>query len=252
MSARLEARPTPAGAARPESGNVRVWLADLDLDAAAVDRRWTLLAPDERARAARFHFRRDAARWIVARATLRAVLGRCLDADPARLGFTHGPQGKPALARVSGEGPLEFNVSHSANLAVYAVARGTVVGIDVERLRAIESLDAIAARTFSAREYTALRGLPPETRPVGFFNCWTRKEAYIKARGAGLSYPLDRFSVSLAPDAPARLEEVADAPSHPLTWAMIALPVPAGFVGALVVGGRPDRVECGRWTEPDR
>ena len=242
--------PVPARITPPGPGEVRVWLTSLDPGAAVVDRLVARLSPDERERAARFHFRRDAMRWIVARATLREVLGGCLETEPGAIALTYGAKGKPSLAAAPVD--LQFSVSHSADLAVYAVGIGAPVGVDIERLREVDDLEAIAERTFSRRECTVLRGLGVGLRPGGFFNCWTRKEAYIKALGEGLSYPLQRFSVSLAPGAPARLESVDDAPAHGETWTMEALPLPAGFAGAVVVGTRPVRVVLERWGEPRR
>lgn len=232
----------------PGSDVARIWSADLEPAAEIVDQLGALLSPDERERAARFSFRRDAMRWIVARATLREILGACLDADPRAVAFVHGEKGKPALATRAGHLDLQFSLAHSAELAVYAVTVGCPVGVDVERLRAVPGMDRIAERTFSSEECAALRGLPEALRPAGFFNCWTRKEAYIKAVGLGLSYPLARFSVSLAPGEPARLRSVELDPAHVETWTMTALAPRAGFVGAVVVGARPVRVVCERWA----
>jgi 4'-phosphopantetheinyl transferase len=241
---------TPARITRPGPGEVRVWLTSLDPGATVVDRLVAVLSPDERERAARFHFRRDAMRWIVARATLRDVLGGCLETEPAAIAFAYGKKGKPSLKGAALD--LQFSVSHSGDLAVYAVGIGVPVGVDIERLHTVDELEAIAERTFSRRECAVLRGLPVGLRRAGFFNCWTRKEAYIKTLGEGLSYPLQRFSVSLAPGTPARLESVDDAPAHVESWTMEALPLPTGFAGAVVVGTHPARVVCERWGEPRR
>ena len=232
----------------PGSDEARIWSADLEPAAEIVDQLGALLSPDERERAARFRFRRDAMRWIVARATLREILGACLEVDPRAVAFAHGEKGKPVLATRAGHLDLQFSLAHSAELAVYAVTVGCPVGVDVERLRAVSGMDRIAERTFSPEECAALRGLPEALRPAGFFNCWTRKEAYIKAVGLGLSYPLARFSVSLAPGEPARLRSVELDPAHVETWTMSALAPRTGFVGAVVVGARPVRVVCERWA----
>ena len=247
MSAPTVAGATPSPLALPAGDEAQVWLTHLDPGAATVDRLVAVLSPDERERAVRFHFRRDAMRWIVARATLREILGAYLETEPAAVALTYGPKGKPALAGVEGRADVQFSVSHSAGLAAFALAVDVPVGVDVERLRGVEDMERIAARTFSLRECGALRGLPREQREAGFFNCWTRKEAYIKALGEGLSYPLDRFSVSLAPGLPARLESVEDTPGHVEAWTLDALLVPAGFAGAVVVGRPGARVRCERW-----
>jgi 4'-phosphopantetheinyl transferase len=250
VSTTVVTQPAPAGIV-PGPGDVHVWLADLDPGTAVVDRLVARLSPDEQERGARFHFRRDAMRWIVARATLREILGAVPEMEPGAVTFTYGSKGKPSVAASLDRREIQFSVSHSSDLAAYAVTAGAPVGVDVERLRPVDEMDAVAERTFSQRECGALRGLPASLRPAGFFNCWTRKEAYIKALGEGLSYPLDRFSVSLAPGAPACLESVDDAPDHVETWTLEALPVRSGFAGAVVVGTRPARVACGRW-EPRR
>ncbi|HET8530890.1 MAG TPA: 4'-phosphopantetheinyl transferase superfamily protein [Methylomirabilota bacterium] len=232
----------------PGPAEARIWSADLEPGAEVAAHMKALLSPDERDRAARFHFRRDAMRWIVARATLREILGVCLDTDPHAVAFAYGEKGKPYLARRAGSLDLQFSLAHSAELAMYAVTVGYPVGVDVERLRAVPGMDRIAERTFSPEECAALRALPEALRPAGFFNCWTRKEAYIKAVGLGLSYPLARFSVSLAPGEPAQLRSVEIDPTHVETWTMTALAPRDGFVGAVVVGARPVRVVCERWA----
>lgn len=246
MSVPLVAGPTSAEVSAAARGELRVWTADLDHAQDVVDRLAGVLSHDERARAARFYFRHDAMRFIVARATLRGILGGCLGVEPGVLAFTYGPRGKPELGEPSGS-DVQFSVSHSADVAVYAVTHGWRVGVDVERLRLGVEIEAIADGTFSPREQAALRRLPPAQRCEGFFNCWTRKEAYIKAIGEGLAYPLERFSVSLAPGAPARLEAFDDDPAEAAGWTMEALAPPAGFVGAVVVEGRPIRFVCSRW-----
>ena len=240
------ARPLSAGVSTAVLGEVQVWTAGLDHAEDVVDRLAGVLSQDERQRAARFYFRRDAMRFIVGRATLRGILGGSLGVEPGALVFTYGARGKPELGEPSGWG-LQFSVSHSADLAVYAVTHGRRVGVDVERLRPSVEIEAIADRTFSPRERDTLRRLPPAQRCEGFFNCWTRKEAYIKALGEGFAYPLERFSVSLAPGAPARLEAVDDDPSEAAGWTMEALEPPAGFVGAVIVEGPPTRLVCSRW-----
>jgi len=246
MSVALVTGPAPSRLAPHE---VQVWLAHLDRGAAMVDRLVGVLSEDERERAGRFHFRRDAMRWIVARGTLRGILAAYLQTEPAAVAFSYSEKGKPTLAERLGRDDLQFSVSHSADLAAFALAVEAPVGVDVERLRDVDDMEGVAERTFSARECTALRDLPRRLRSEGFFNCWTRKEAYVKALGAGLSYPLERFSVSIAPGAPARLESVEDAPAHVRTWTMEALPLRTGFAGAVAVGRPGVRVRCQRWGE---
>jgi 4'-phosphopantetheinyl transferase len=224
-----------------------VWLADLEPEETVVERYGSTLTADERARAGRFHFPRDAAHWIVARGTLRAILADRLRIEPRDIRFAYGEYGKPELAEPFAGSGLRFNLSHSGALALCAIVQDCRVGVDIERLRPMPDLEAIAERTFSPRERETLRRLPPELRHEGFFNCWTRKEAYIKAIGKGLAHPLDRFSVSLAPGTPARLETVDDDPREREAWTLEAFIPSAGYAAALVVEGRADRIVPATW-----
>jgi 4'-phosphopantetheinyl transferase len=192
------------------------------------------LSDDERQRARRFAFDRDRRRFVVARARLRKELGSRLGVLPAAVELQYGAHGKPALAGRFAEAELRFNVSHCDDVVVYAFAAGREVGIDVEAIRALPDADAIAARFFSSRENIAYRALHPRDRPLGFFQCWTRKEAFIKALGEGLSHPLDSFDVSLAPGEPAELLRVGPVPGDDRTWRLESLSPAPGYVAALV------------------
>lgn len=234
---------------------VHVWRAALDLEPARVAVFAETLSPDERDRAARFHFDRDRVRFTVARGVLRAVLGGYLGLPAAALAFDYGAHGKPSLAAAVARAPrgapgadLRFNVSHSAGVALCAVTRGREVGVDVEGLRADFATDEIAERFFSPAERAALRTLPPEARCAAFFACWTRKEAYIKARGLGLSLALDAFDVSLAPGEPAALLATRDEPGATDRWLLRALDPGPGLAGAVVAEDRDWTLHC--WTWP--
>jgi 4'-phosphopantetheinyl transferase len=183
----------------------------------------------------------------VARGTLRAILSDRLRIDPRDVRFVYGEHGKPELAEPFSGSGLRFNLSHSGSLALCAVVRHCRVGVDIERLRPVPHLEAIAERTFSPRERDTLRQLPPELRHEAFFNCWTRKEAYIKAIGKGLAHPLDSFSVSLAPGARPRLETVDDDPLEAEVWTLEAIVPSAGYVAALVVEGRAEHIALENW-----
>jgi 4'-phosphopantetheinyl transferase len=162
-----------------------------------------MLSPEERARADRFHFRRDRDRFVVRHGMLRSILGAYLHLDPRDLRFSLNQHGKPALTDTGGG--LSFSLSHSNALAVYAIGPGPRLGVDVELLRPMPAQRDVAECFFSSREVAALRSLPAPLQSVAFFTCWTRKEAYVKATGEGLTCPLDQFDVSLAPDEPAAL-----------------------------------------------
>ncbi len=220
---------------------VEVVVTRLAMGPEAVRASAVLLSDAERVRASRFAFDRDARRFIAARARLRQLLAARLGVRPALVELVYGPHGKPALAGAGVDSDLRFNVSHRDDVAVYAFASGREIGIDVEAIRMIRDADAIAARLFSRREKEAYRALEPRDKPLGFFNCWTRKEAFVKALGDGLSYPLDRLEVSLAPGEPVRILRVDHTPGDDCGWRLVAFPPAAGFVAAVVAECRRSR-----------
>jgi 4'-phosphopantetheinyl transferase len=227
---------------------VHVWRAALDVPESQVRSLWDTLTADERQRAERFFFEKDRTHFVVARGLLRVLLGRYLRQDPPRLRFTYGPHGKPALATDPGGVALRFNVSHSHGLALYAITRGREVGVDVERIRPDIAQEKIAERFFSPREVTVLRALPTPLQAPAFFACWTRKEAYIKAKGEGLTLPLDQFDVSLAPGEPAALLHTAWDPQEAAGWALHDLAPAPGYRAAVAVAGHAWRLAC--WDGP--
>jgi 4'-phosphopantetheinyl transferase len=229
---------------------VRVWLASLDLGPRAVGRLADLLSDDESARARRLHFRRDAIRFVVGRASLRLRLAECLDVAPAAIRFHYGAHGKPELAAPFDRSGLQFNASRSDGIGLIAVTRGARIGVDIERIQPLPDLHDIAERMFSPAERRALHGLPPIRRPEGFFNCWTRKEAYVKAVGTGLLHPLTRFTVSLEPGEPARLEDVDGDAVAAGRWRFEALEAVPGCAVAIAVETPEARREGHRWREP--
>lgn len=225
-------RENSSGERRRIGEEIHVWHAWLDRDAASLPNLASTLSQDEIARANRFHFERDKNHYVMARGLLRELLRRYLAEAPGRVEFSYGEFGKPALAGVHASSGLSFNVSHSGGLAVYAFAENRNLGIDVEQIKADFVSEDIARRYFSARELHDLLSLPPEKRAEAFFHCWTRKEAYLKARGAGLKIPLDSFSVSLLPGQPVELVAGTEA-----GWQLTALQLGIGFAGALAYDG---------------
>jgi 4'-phosphopantetheinyl transferase len=232
----------PDGPIALDRETVHVWSARLKEFAGQTARLLRLLSPDERDRAERFHFTKDREHFIAARSLLRILLSRYLDSPPHQLSFNYNPYGKPALA--GHDGSLRFNLSHSNGIALYAFTREREVGIDVEYIRRDVVEEAVAERFFSAQEVKSLRSLPAEVQPQAFFNCWTRKEAFIKAIGEGLSYPLDEFDVSLIPEEPAALLGTRNDPPEAARWSLSALPVDEGYAAALAVEGHGWRLEC--------
>ena len=220
---------------------IHVWQAALDPGERSLARLEALLSPDEKARAGRFRFERDRNRYIAGRGALRQLLGAYAGIAPGKLEFVYGEFGKPALseASASASGGISFNLAHSADLAVYAIARERTLGIDVERIKPESAGEEIARRYFSPREVQHLLALCPEERVKAFFRCWTRKEAYLKALGTGLQTPLDSFSVSLLPDEPAEFLSGVEP-----CWRLFAFQPADGYVAALVHDGVPCAVSC--------
>jgi 4'-phosphopantetheinyl transferase len=230
------------------SGDVHVWTARLDVPPPEVEESWRTLSDDEQSRARRFVFEHGRRRFIVGRGLLRRLLGHYAGVAPEWLEFSYGRYGKPAVAGPSSARPLRFNLSHCEDLALYAVTRGREVGVDVERIRPEFATLDIAERFFSSGEVAVLRAVAdPGARARAFFACWTRKEAYIKARGEGLSFPLHRFRVSLEAGAPAALLDVSDDPGEVSRWCLESLDPGGAFVGALVVEGQGWRLGCRQW-----
>ena len=228
---------------------VALWQAGLDDPAQLLPELWATLSEDERARAERFRLERDRRRFAVCRGLLRRLLAPLTGLPAEGLRFRYGTRGKPALN--AGEaGDLRFNVSHSDGVALYAVTRGREVGVDLEHVRPVRYVEQIAERFFSTPECEALRAIPAEAKLDAFFTCWTRKEAYVKARGEGLGYPLDRFAVSVTPGGPAVLSPAGGADEQETApWSLTGLRQPAGYVAALAVEGHNWRLSSAGWLE---
>lgn len=228
--------------------DVHVWRATLDETPSGIDTFLHTLAADERTRAELFYFPRDRERFIVARGVLRAILGLYSNSAPECLSFRYSSHGKPSLALESGGTAIRFNISHSHGVALYAVTRAREVGIDIEFLRSDLEGERIAERFFSQREIATLRALPRDLRESAFFRCWTRKEAYIKAKGEGLSLPLDQFDVSLTPGEPAALLSTQRDPDEARRWSLQDLTPAPGYAAALAVEGHSWSLACWDWS----
>jgi 4'-phosphopantetheinyl transferase len=219
----------------PLSGDeVHVWRASLDRPAADYSR---LLASDEQVRAERFRFERERRRFIVGRGTLRIVLGRYLNTPPEKIKFAYHANGKPSLPDGLLHTALCFNLSHSEEMLLLAVTYHRAVGIDLETIQPDLDVEHIAEQFFSPAERAELAALPSGRRLASFFSGWTRKEAYLKARGEGMTYPLDRFSVSMDCDKPAKLLDVKDDPREVSRWSFHTLAPAPGYIATLAVEG---------------
>lgn len=220
---------------------VHVWRAALDHADVVVTACQRVLTPEENERAKRFVFKRDRDRFIVARSTLRTILGRYAGRDPAQLRFSYAKHGKPSLDDADG---LFFNLSHSRSIALYAVSSRRELGIDLEYVRRDLDAKSIAARFFSAAETVALNNLPEDSQIEAFFHCWTRKEAYIKARGEGIYFGLDKFDVSLSPNETAALLRVENSPDELARWSFQNLHVHADYAAAVIGERSPWTLKC--------
>ena len=225
--------------------SAHVWIADVS-EARARDLWGEVLSADERERAARFRFAKDRVQYSASRGVLRVVLGRHLKLAPKELRFRYNNQGKPSLIEEQNPTKVQFNVAHSHGLALIAVTINRQMGVDIEQIRPEVATQEIAERFFAAEEVQTLLNLPADQRTAAFFQCWTRKEAFIKARGLGLSLPLNQFVVAFGPGAALALLSAKDDPQASNRWTLRDLPTPSGYAGALAVESR--EVELRLWN----
>jgi 4'-phosphopantetheinyl transferase len=229
------------------NGDVDVWLVDLDSAGSRPDELASVLSADEEERAARFVARKDRERFIVARGLLRTILGDYLSVPPSDLRFSYGAFGKPALATGAKGGHLEFNLAHSGPLALLAISWGRRIGVDVEQMDDAAIEPGIVDRFFSPQEASDWRALPSSARSAAFFATWTRKEAYLKARGEGLAASLRRFTVSVRPDERVVLRDCEWDPEEASRWSLLDLAAGRGYAAALAIEGCDVRLRFSGW-----
>ena len=240
----------PVCESEPQSlspGIVDIWHISIEPPPNKIAEARALLSPDELERAARFHFDVHRNRYIAGRAALRSILAQYLGTSPQALVFVYGEKGKPALAPQVNTCGLEFNLSHSHDRALLGITAGSIIGVDIERINREFGTDEIATRFFSAFEVDTLLAVPKLERGATFFSCWTRKEAYIKAVGEGLSLPLDSFDVAFGPGVEAALLRVDAAPDAPVRWRMYDIPAPEGYAAAIAVEGTEHKLRQREW-----
>ncbi|WP_336485732.1 4'-phosphopantetheinyl transferase family protein [Methylobacterium nigriterrae] len=213
------------------AGGTAVWSIDLRAAEARLAACGAVLSAQERARADRFQRAEDRARFLASHAALRLILGRALDADPGALAFAAEPSGKPVLAEGQA---VAFNLSHSGDRALVGLSTEARIGVDVEAVRPMPDAARVARSYFAPDEAAALAALSPPALGPAFLAVWTRKEAVVKAIGAGLAMPLDRFSVSLPPG-PARLLRFRDGPETAAAWTLVHLDPDSAHLGAAAV-----------------
>ena len=231
--------PWPEAPAHPvlSPTEVHVWCASLDQPDQMFD---GLLSFDEKARAKRFRFEKDRSRFIVGRGLLRNILGSYLDYPPEIIQFIYGPHGKPGLVNEINPKKLCFNLAHSGEYILIAVTQDRLIGIDIERIQPIPNAEQLVGHYFSLIEIDEYTALSSDRKLDAFFSGWTRKEAYLKARGEGLSFPLDKFSVSMIPSKSETQMKFIDQWKLDISdWSVLSFdPAPApGYIGALVVNG---------------
>lgn len=222
---------------------VHVWRKGLEGSALEIAALRPILSSDELRRANQFHFEADRRRCVVGFGMRRLLLSAILRLPAESLRFERNEYGKPRLIRAQERG-LQFNLSHSGDLILVAITKGRAVGIDVERIRADLDLDDIAARFFSIDERKCLASVTGSRKSAAFFACWTRKEAYLKARGDGLSVPLDQFDVGVLPDEHPQLLSTRHDPNEVRRWTLQTVPVPASYQAAVAAEGSGWKLKC--------
>lgn len=224
---------------------VHVWSGILDVSESLIEKFKNLLSEDEQSRANRFYFLKDKNRFIVARGMLRKILSFYLGTKPNTFQFQYSQYGKPSLHPNLNEqisplksSEIKFNVSHSNAIALFGITKYRQIGIDVEYTKPLPDTDKVAERFFSFQENLKYQQLPKEQKLTGFYHCWTRKEAFIKAIGEGLSYPLDQFEVSFLPNEKPSIKHIKNDQVQGEAWSLKALEPYPEYIGAIAVEGR--------------
>jgi len=235
--------PNPPHPLAPEPGELHVFRLSLKASD-ELSEAWRCLSPEEQERAGRLRTDRLRRRYWNAHVQLRYILASCLGCSPADIQYEIGAHGKPYLAPGTG---LQFNLSHSADVGLVAVCHGQEVGVDIEAWREDVDRGMLARRFFAAQEAATIAALPPEDQLRAFFSVWTRKEAYIKCRGGGLSIPLDSFEVSVDPPEPVMLFDLAPERALNRRWSLYEISPGEGFSAAVALEGAARRILCWDW-----
>ena len=228
------------------SGRVDVWRVRVD-EPAKENSEAGVLSADEIARASRFHFEKDRTQFTRCRSALRGLLADYLAMPATEIRFEYPSSGKPWLAVEQNPRALQFNVSHSAGLALIAIGSEHRLGVDIEKIRSDVDTKSLAERFFSVRERAGLRGLPDHFRAAAFYACWTRKEAFLKATGDGLSFPLADFSVTTHPGFDPELEEIKGSTEAGRQWLLMDLHVGEGYRATVAMEQSCCRLETYAW-----
>jgi 4'-phosphopantetheinyl transferase len=221
---------------------VHVWSVQLDDPRLDIEPCEKLLSSDEKVRATRFKFQRDQRRYVVAHGGLRSILSGYLNISPTDLEFSSGPNGKPKLTPTYGTPPIQFNLSHSHEVALVAVTRRGEIGVDVEYVKRDFPFEEVAKRFFSAKEFALLTSLPTQLQRVAFFKCWTSKEAFLKAKGTGLAGELDEVELVLTQNHAVRVNGTIP------DWTLTEITLNTDYMAAVVTAGDHSQVVCYRWN----
>lgn len=238
--------PRPASQPPLTGRQVHIWASSLDQPPESLASLERLLSSDEQTRAQQFKFDADRNRFIAGRGLLRTILGSYLEAIPANLRFAYSKRGKPTLESPA-QDTLHFNVAHAKDLILIAVTRACAVGIDVEWIRPMNDAEDIAARFFSPRETAKLMALPKDQRTPAFFNLWTRKEAWLKATGDGISGMLNEVEVTFLPDEPPGVLAISGNVEAAQRWTLLDLSPSPGFAAAVAAEAKDLQFSCWQW-----
>jgi 4'-phosphopantetheinyl transferase len=230
-----------------QRSQVHIWRVWLDAPSHQIETLKFNLSEAEIRRAEKFHFLKDRNRFLAAHNYTRQILGRYLDLAPEQILYTYNDHGKPDIDHKHAPGPLHFNLSHSDSVCLLAVSNEMQLGVDVERVKHKENIEEIAQRFFSPGEVEQLFAQPESHRDEAFFRCWTRKEAYIKAHGGGMSIPLDQFEVTFISGVPPKINHIGGNVREAARWTLYHLNPREGFIGALAVEGQPIDLKFFQW-----
>ena len=218
--------------------NVHIWSTNLKLSSGQIEELSTILSPDEKERANKFYFERDKNRFIIARGTLRKILSHYLNIEPKKLQFTYSDRGKPYLTNTA----ILFNLSHSQDLALYAITKINLIGIDLEYIRPMNDAKNLAKRFFSIREYNLISQLPPQKQQETFFKIWTCKEAYLKAKGDGLGGSLEKVEICLTPEKPVEFFSINGDIEEASHWYLYQFIPQPNYIAAVVVAEKNQKL----------
>ena len=241
----IQIAPTNLSMEKKTNSIIDVWFASLDQPPAIVAEYATFLSADEQDRADRYAFARDSRRFIVGRGLLRILLAQLLDIAPQQVAIMYGQYGKP---KVANNRSIQFNLSNSEDIVLVAIGDSRRVGIDIEYKKHLPNMGQIVDRFFSPRERYVFHQLPAAQRQAAFYYGWTRKEAYIKAIGEGLSCPLHEFDVTIRNNVPVALLAVRHGVQSARRWSLKNLDLWPDYAAAIVAEGNDWAVRCREWT----